>query len=117
MKKRVLIGIAWPYANNNLHVGHLAALLPGDVLARYSRLKGYETIMVSGSDMHGTPITERARKEGVSPADIAGTYHAEFVDNFEKLCFTYDLYTNTDTDYHKSTVQEFLKRSPRMLAR
>ena len=34
MKKRVLIGIAWPYANNNLHVGHLAALLPGDVLAR-----------------------------------------------------------------------------------
>ena len=109
MKKRVLIGIAWPYANNNLHVGHLAALLPGDVLARYSRLKGYETIMVSGSDMHGTPITERARKEGVSPADIAGTYHAEFVDNFEKLCFTYDLYTNTDTDYHKSTVQDFLR--------
>ena len=109
MKKRVLIGIAWPYANNNLHVGHLAALLPGDVLARYSRLKGYETIMVSGSDMHGTPITERARKEGVSPADIAGTYPAEFVDNFEKLCFTYDLYTNPDTDYHKSTVQDFLR--------
>lgn len=108
MTKRVLIGTAWPYANNHLHVGHLAALLPSDVLARYSRMKGYETVMVSGSDMHGTPITERAKKEGCSPAEIAGTYHAEFVDNFEKMMFTFDLYTNTDTDYHKKTVQEFL---------
>lgn len=106
--KRVLIGTAWPYANNLLHVGHLAALLPGDVIARYSRMKGYETIMVSGSDMHGTPITERARKEGVSPADIAGRYHEEFVDNFQKLLFSFDLYTNTDTSYHKKAVQEFL---------
>lgn len=109
MTKRVLIGNAWPYANNLLHVGHLAALLPGDVLARFSRMKGYETIFVSGSDMHGTPITERAKKEGVSPAEIAGRYHAEFVDNFEKMLFTYDRYTNTDTDYHKAVVQEFLR--------
>lgn len=109
MTKRVLIGTAWPYANNHLHVGHLAALLPSDVLARFSRMMGYETIMVSGSDMHGTPITERAKKEGVSPAEIAGTYHAEFCDNFNKMLFTFDLYTNTDTDYHKSTVQEFLR--------
>ncbi len=109
MKKRVLIGNAWPYANNNLHVGHLAALLPGDVIARFSRLKGYETVFVSGSDMHGTPITERAKKEGVSPRDIAGKYHEEFVDNFEKMKFTYDMYTNTDTDYHKANVQDFLR--------
>lgn len=110
MTKRVLIGTAWPYANNLLHVGHLAALLPGDVLARFSRMKGYDTIMVSGSDMHGTPITERAKKEGRTPADIAGTYHAEFVDNFEKMLFSFDLYTNTDTAYHKSVVQDFLKK-------
>ena len=108
--KRVLIGTAWPYANNLLHVGHLAALLPGDVLARYSRMKGYETIMVSGSDMHGTPITERARKEGVSPASIAGRYHEEFVDNFKKLLFSFDLYTHTDTDFHKKEVQAFLRK-------
>ncbi len=109
MTKRVLIGNAWPYANNMLHVGHLAALLPGDILARFSRLKGYETIFVSGSDMHGTPITERAKKEGVNPAEIAGKYHAEFCDDFEKMLFSYDMYTNTDTDYHKSAVMDFIK--------
>jgi len=39
MKKRILIGGAWPDDNYNLHVGHLAALLPGDVIARYFRQK------------------------------------------------------------------------------
>lgn len=38
----VFIGGAWPYANGSLHIGHIAALLPGDVLARYFRLKGDE---------------------------------------------------------------------------
>ena len=32
MKRNIFIGGAWPYANNTLHVGHLASLLPGDVL-------------------------------------------------------------------------------------
>ncbi|MFA5459221.1 MAG: class I tRNA ligase family protein, partial [Bacilli bacterium] len=57
---KIYIGGAWPYANNSLHIGHLAALLPGDVIARYYRLKGDEVIYVSGTDAHGTPITLRA---------------------------------------------------------
>lgn len=38
--KHIVIGGAWPYANGSLHIGHIAALLPGDVLARYFRAKG-----------------------------------------------------------------------------
>ncbi len=107
MAKRYLIGIAWPYANNSLHVGHLAALLPGDVIARYGRLNSYDVKMVSGSDMHGTPITERAKREGVSPRDIAMKYHNEFEKAFNDLCFSFDLYTNTDTEWHKNFVKEY----------
>lgn len=61
-KRDIFIGGAWPYANYFLHVGHLAALLPGDLLAKYYRGKGDNVIYVSGSDCHGTPITERAKK-------------------------------------------------------
>lgn len=50
----ILIAGAWPYANGSLHIGHIAALLPGDVLARYFRLKGENVCYVSGSDCHGT---------------------------------------------------------------
>lgn len=63
----IFIGGAWPYANGSIHIGHIAALLPGDVLARYYRMKGCNVLYVSGSDCHGTPISIRAKKEGVSP--------------------------------------------------
>lgn len=109
MKKNILIGGAWPYANNSLHVGHLAALLPGDVIARYYRLKGDNVVYVSGTDSHGTPITVRAKKEGIDPKEIALKYHNEFVKNFNDLDFSYDLYTSTMSDYHKTHVQKYLK--------
>ena len=75
MSKNILIGGAWPYANNSLHLGHLAGLISGDILARYHRINGDNVLYVSGTDCHGTPITERAKKEGRTPKEIAEQYH------------------------------------------
>ena len=105
--KNIIIGGAWPYANGSLHIGHLAALLPGDVLARYFRAKGECVFYVSGSDCHGTPITIRAKEEGRSPQEISEQYHREFREIFEKLGFSYDLYTKTSDAWHKNFVTEF----------
>ena len=63
----IMIGGAWPYANGSLHIGHIAALLPGDVLARYFRVKGDTVFFVSGSDCHGKPVTIRVRQENKTP--------------------------------------------------
>ncbi|CAH1190681.1 Methionine--tRNA ligase [Paenibacillus auburnensis] len=106
----IFIGGAWPYANGSLHLGRLASILPGDILARYYRAKGAQVLYVSGSDCHGTPVAVQAAKEGVTPGEFAGRYHAEFVDCFSKLGFTYDLYTRTDQPAHHTVVRElFLK--------
>ena len=109
-KRDVFIGGAWPYANYYLHVGHLAALLPGDILAKYFRGKGDNVIYVSGSDCHGTPITERAKKESVSPSEIATHYHNEFLKTFDKLGFEYDEYSSTMSEHHKRYVKSQFKR-------
>ena len=109
-KRDIFIGGAWPYANYYLHVGHLAALLPGDILAKYFRENGDEVIYVSGSDCHGTPITERARKEGVEPSEIATFYHNEFVKTFINVGFGYDEYSSTMSEHHKLYVMEQFKR-------
>ena len=109
-KRDIFIGGAWPYANYYLHVGHLAALLPGDILAKYFRENGDEVIYVSGSDCHGTPITERARKEGVEPSEIANFYHNEFLKTFKNAGFEYDEYSSTMNEHHKSYVMEQFKR-------
>ena len=106
----ILIGGAWPYANNTLHLGHLAALLPGDVLARYHRQIGDNVIYVSGTDCHGTPITERAKKENTTPLDISSKYHDEFVKSFLSMNFSYNLYTSTESDFHKKTCEDVFKK-------
>ena len=102
----IFIGGAWAYANGSLHLGHISSLLPGDILARYYRLKGEKVLYVSGSDCNGTPIAIRAKQEGVSPKEIADRYHHEFTDSFTKLGFSYDIYTRTDTAHHHTVVQE-----------
>lgn len=105
----IFIGGAWPYANGSLHIGHIAALLPGDVIARYYRAKGDNVLYVSGSDCHGTPIAIRAKNENVSPRTIVDKYHDEFKYCFDKLDFSYDFYSRTDDVYHKQEVQTLLK--------
>lgn len=105
--RNVLIGGAWPYANGSLHIGHIAGLLPGDVLARYHRAKGDNVYFVSGSDCYGTPVAIRAKQEGSSPREISDLYHEEFTECFKKLGFSYDEYTKTSADAHKEFVKEF----------
>ncbi|MEO8457846.1 MAG: class I tRNA ligase family protein, partial [Chloroflexota bacterium] len=111
MPQRIFIGVAWPYANGSLHIGQIAgAYLPADIFARYHRAAGNEVLMVSGSDGHGTPITVRAEQEGRTPAEVAAQFHAEFVEAWDKLGISFDLYTTTQTENHYRVTQEmFLK--------
>jgi len=108
--RNILIGGAWPYANGSLHIGHIAGLLPGDVLARYHRAIGDNVYFVSGSDCHGTPVAIRARQENRTPQEVSDFYHEEFAECFTKLGFSYDEYTKTSSDEHKKFVREFHKK-------
>ncbi len=110
MNNNILIGGAWPYANGSLHIGHIAGLLPGDILARYHRACSDSVFFVSGSDCHGTPVAIRAKKEGKTPQEISNFYHEEFKYCFDKLGFSYDLYTKTSDENHKKFVREFHRR-------
>src|SRR5579859_1248944 len=108
---RIFVGLGWPYANGPFHIGHLAgAYLPGDIFARFHRLLGDEVLMVSGSDMHGTPTTYTAEKEGVSPRVVAERFHDINTAAFEKLGVSFDLFTHTHTPIHERTVQELFLR-------
>ncbi|MBN1220928.1 MAG: methionine--tRNA ligase [Anaerolineae bacterium] len=107
MPENILVCTAWPYANGDLHIGHLAgAYLPPDIFARYHRLKGNKVLMVSGSDSHGTPITLRADAEGVSPRELFERFHLRFLDTFQRIGITYNLFTHTDTENHHRVSQD-----------
>ena len=66
--------------------------------------------MVSGSDMHGTPITVTADKEGITPEEVAQRFHKINKESIEKMEVEFDLYTSTHTENHFEIVKDFFTR-------
>lgn len=104
--ENILIAIAWPYANAEIHVGNITGShLPGDIVARYHRLKGDRVLMVSGTDSHGTPVTIAADREGKKVEEVYKKFHHGFIDLFQQLGIQYDLFTSTHTENHFKVAQ------------
>ncbi len=111
MPDKIGVYVAWPYANGPLHLGHIAgAYLTADIFARYQRLIGNDVIMVSGSDSHGTPVTITADEEGITPREVFERSHALFLEAWQKLGISFDLFTHTDTENHWAISQDFFTR-------
>ena len=111
MPENILVAVAWPYANADIHVGNLAgAYVPPDIFARYLRLAGNNVLMVSGSDAHGTPVTVRADAEQTTPLAVYERFHRRFLDLFQQAGLTYDLFTSTHTSNHQRVSQAIFER-------
>ncbi len=111
MSKKILVSVAWPYANGPLHLGHIAgAYLTADIFARYNRLIGNDVLMVSGSDSHGTPVTVTADEEHITARQVFERSHALFLETWQKLGISFDLFTHTDTENHWAISQDFFAR-------
>jgi methionyl-tRNA synthetase len=86
----------------------VGSVLSADVVARYYRLKGEETLFVSGSDEHGTPIEVEAIRLGINPKELTDRNHAKVSELFKKWGISYDNYTRTESPVHKEFVQNHL---------
>ncbi len=108
MAKRVLITSALPYANGQLHFGHIAgAYLPADCYARFQRLQGSDVLYICGSDEYGVAITLSAEIAGRTPEAQVDHFHAVNKDLFQKLHFSFDHFSRTTWPGHVPTVQQF----------
>ena len=107
MSENILVCIAWPYANADIHQGNMTGShLPGDIYARYHRLMGNSVVMVSGSDAHGTPVTIKAEQQGKTVEEVLAHHHNRFLELFHRFGITYDLFTHTHTENHAAVAQE-----------
>ncbi len=105
--KRILIGVAWPYANGPIHIGQVGGCyLPPDIFKKYHELAGNDVLMVSGSDQHGTPVTVTAEKEGLSPKGVAEKYHNINSKAIEDLGIEFTLFTYTMNPTHKRVARD-----------
>lgn len=109
--KRTTVTSALPYANGPVHIGHLAGVyVPADIYVRYLRLKGEEVLFVGGSDEHGVPVTQRARKEGITPQDVVDRYHNIIKESFREFGISFDVYSRTTSDVHHRFASDFFRK-------
>ncbi len=107
---KILVTSALPYANGDLHFGHLAgAYLPADIFVKYHRLKGSDIVYVCGSDEHGVPITIAAAQQQKKPQEIIDFYHGRMKQAFAELGIEFDNYSRTSLPLHHATAQNFFR--------
>jgi methionyl-tRNA synthetase len=98
-----------PYANGDLHVGHLRTYVIGDTYTRALDRVGQQTAFVCGSDMHGTPVAVNAAEEGVSPEEFALEYHETYAETFPKFNVDFDNYGHTHDETNTEMTQQFVR--------
>jgi methionyl-tRNA synthetase len=98
-----------PYANGDLHVGHLRTYVGGDAFARALEKLGQKTAFVSGSDMHGTPVAVNAWEEGVTPEEFALRHHEKYQKTFPKFDIGFDSYGHTAQETNVELTQQFVR--------
>ena len=109
--KRTTVTSALPYANGGVHIGHLAGVyVPADIYVRYLRLKGEDVMFIGGSDEHGVPVTQRARKEGITPQDVVDRYHKIIKDSFSEFGISFDIYSRTTSETHHKFASDFFRK-------
>ncbi|MFB6205334.1 MAG: methionine--tRNA ligase [Haloglomus sp.] len=98
-----------PYANGDLHVGHLRGYVGADVFNRALGKLGQQTAYVCGSDMHGTPIAVNAAEEGVSPESFALEYHEQYQETFPEFDIDFDNYGHTHDETNTELTKEIVR--------
>ena len=105
---RTLVTSALPYANGDIHLGHLAgAYLPADIYVRFLRLRGEEVLYICGSDEYGVPITLTAEKLGISPQELVDRNYVSIRKSFADFGMSFDNFSQTSRDIHTETAQDF----------
>ena len=104
--KSAVITSALPYANGEIHLGHIASTyLPADVFTRFLRLNGQKAYHICASDDFGTPILIKAEKEGKSPEDYVAIWNRRDKQDFESLGISFDLFYKTSSKENFEFVQ------------
>ncbi|XP_062009841.1 probable methionine--tRNA ligase [Rosa rugosa] len=110
-ERNILITSALPYVNNVPHLGNIiGCVLSADVFARYCRLRGYNTVYISGTDEYGTATETKAMEEKCSPQEICDKYHKIHREVYEWFNISFDQFGRTSTPQQTEVCQQIFKK-------
>ena len=105
-KRKIIVTSALPYANGDIHLGHLVEYVQTDFWVRYQKLVGNDCVYICADDTHGTPIMIRARKEGITPEELIARSHATHLKDFTDFQIAFDNYYSTNSPENKALSEQ-----------
>ncbi len=93
--RKIIITCALPYANGQIHLGHMLEHIQADIQARFQRMRGHHCYFICADDAHGTPIMLKAEEEGVSPTQLIDRVWVEHRRDFDDFLISFDNYYTT----------------------
>ena len=106
-KRKIVVTSALPYANGDIHLGHLVEYIQTDFWVRFQKLRGHDCVYVCADDTHGAPIMIRARKEGITPEELIARMHAIHLKDFSDFQVSFDNYYSTNAPENKALSEQF----------
>ncbi len=106
-KRKIIVTSALPYANGDIHLGHLVEYIQTDFWVRFQKLRGHDCTYVCADDTHGTPIMIRARKEGITPEELIARAHETHLKDFTDFQIAFDNYYTTNSPENKKLSEQF----------
>lgn len=104
--KKILVTSALPYANGDIHMGHLVEYLQTDFWVRFQKMKGNDCHYMCADDTHGTPVMISARKQGITPEELIERNHAKHIKDFSEFEIEFDNYYSTNSPENKEFSEE-----------
>ncbi|AWI79887.1 methionine--tRNA ligase [Parazoarcus communis] len=106
MSRKILVTNALPYANGDIHLGHLVGYIQCDIWVRYQRMRGNTVHYVCADDTHGTPVMLRAEKEGITPEALINRVHGEHLRDFTDFGVAFDHYHSTHSPENRAYAED-----------
>lgn len=94
-QRKILVTSALPYANGNIHLGHMVEHIQTDIWVRFQKARGHECYYVCADDTHGTPVMLAAQKQGISPEEMITRVREDHLADFSGFGIGYDNYYST----------------------
>lgn len=108
--RKILVTNALPYANGDLHLGHMLGYIQSDIWVRFQKLQGNQCIFVCGSDTHGTPIMLKAKSLGITPEELVTKYSNRHLQDFTDFEINFDNYHSTHNSLNKEIVEDIYNK-------
>ena len=113
-KRRILVTSALPYANGEIHLGHLLEYIQTDIWVRFQKLQGNECHYVCADDAHGTPIMLKADEMGIDPEELIAGVSERHQADFRDFNIEFSQFHSTHSDenrYFSELIYSRLKES------